>query len=602
MSVTSTPTALDDAEPEGSADPATTPEVAGRPVWHWWTTLGTGLVVVLVFAILAYRNRWISDDGLIVVREVRQILAGNGPNYNPFQRNEVDTSALWTWLLTGVAVLLRHDIATDAVVFGLECTIAGMLFGFAGSVRFQRGRGTEGLLVPAGLLIPVGVVAFWDFASSGLETGLSMLWLGATWWLLTGVTERSGWRRLVVVAAFVGLGPLVRPDFGLVTVVFGVAVLMINRPRLVRGIGYAVAGAVLPVGYEIFRAGYYGLTVPAPALAKEASSGFWTRGVSYFNDFLSAYQLWVPLVVACVVVVRMLSRTPVDRRTALLLGAPVLSGALLGIYVVWVGGDYMSGRMWVPVVFALLLPIMVIPVGRPYRTETVGVALLLVWTVLAGTFARTPYQGEEFGANGVTNERSYEAIAYGEPNPTTSDSRLRGNNLRPVLAQIEGNGNRLLVMSSGIAANGALWTIKLSEAVPDRTGFFYDNMGITDEVVPLDGTVLDVNGLATPLAGHLQLGQRGRAGHEKWLPAAWVIAEYADPAAIATMKDTPDVTKAQVRAAQHALSCGSLKELMDSVNQPMTAGRFWSNLTGVVSRTSLRIPADPFAAEKKFCG
>jgi arabinofuranosyltransferase len=404
-----------------------------------------------------------------------------------------------------------------------------------------------------------------------------------------------------VVAAFVGLGPLVRPDFGLVTVVFAVVVLMINRPSWLRAVGYCVAGAALPVGYEIFRAGYYGLTVPAPALAKEASSGFWTRGVAYFNDFLTAYQLWIPLVVLGIVVFRMLNRAPVDRRTALLFAAPVLSGALLGIYVVWVGGDYMSGRMWVPVVFALLLPIMVLPVGVLYRTETVGVVALLVWTVLAGTFARTPYQGEQFGADGVTNERSYEAAAYGEANPVTSDSRTKDNNLQPVLAQLEGNGNRLLVMSSGTAANGALWTIKLSRAVPDKTGFFYDNMGITDEVVPLDGTVVDVNGLATPLAGHLELGQRGRAGHEKWLPAAWVIAEYAEPAAIATMKDTQDVTKAQVRAAQHALTCGPLKELMDSVNQPMTAGRFWSNLTGVVGRTSLRIPADPFAAERKYC-
>ncbi|HEX5407735.1 MAG TPA: hypothetical protein VFX16_36160 [Pseudonocardiaceae bacterium] len=600
MSVAESPAVLGDTGPEDSTEQS--PVTTRRPAWHGWTTLGTGLLVVLVFAILAYRNRWISDDGLIVVREVRQILAGNGPNYNPFQRDEVDTSALWTWLLAAIAVFLRHDIALDAVVFGLECTIAGLLFGLAGAVRFQRSRGVAGLLLPAGLMVPIGIVAFWDFASSGLETGLSMLWLGLTFWLLTGVTERSDWRRLVVVAVFVGLGPLVRPDFGLVTVVFAVAVLMIHRPSRLRGLVYCAAGAALPVAYEVFRAGYYGLTVPAPALAKEASSGFWTRGVAYLNDFLSGYQLWIPLVVVCVVVVRMLGRTHLDRRTALVFGAPVLSGALLGIYVVWVGGDYMSGRMWVPVVFALLLPIMVLPVGRAYRTETAGVALLLVWTVLAGVFARTPYQGEEFGADGVTNERSYEAVAYGEANPDTSESRTQGNTLLPTLAQLEGNGNRLLVMSSGTAANGSLWTIKLASTVPDKTGFFYDNMGITDVVVPLDGTVVDVNGLATPLAGHLELGQRGRAGHEKWLPAAWVIAEYADPAAIATMKDTPDVTKAQVQAARHALSCGSLKELMDSINQPMSAGVFLHNLTGVLSRTSLRIPADPFAAEREFCG
>jgi arabinofuranosyltransferase len=114
-------------------------------------------------------------------------------------------------------------------------------------------------------------------------------------------------------------------------------------------------------------------------------------------------------------------------------------------------------------------------------------------------------------------------------------------------------------------------------------------------------TAVDVNGLASPLAGHLLLQERGRPGHEKWLPTAWAVAEYADPAAIDTMKDTPDVNKAQVHAAQRALSCGGIKELVDSVNQPMSMGRFWDNLTGALSRTDLRIPADPFAAERQFC-
>lgn len=55
-------------------------------------------------------------------------------------------------------------------------------------------------------------------------------------------------------------------------------------------------------------------------------------------------------------------------------------------------------------------------------------------------------------------------------------------------------------------------------------------------------------------------------------------------------------------AARQALGCGQLKELMDSVDQPMTFGRFFDNLIGAVSRTSLRIPADPIAAAKRFCG
>ncbi|HEX4703355.1 MAG TPA: hypothetical protein VH352_14610 [Pseudonocardiaceae bacterium] len=566
------------------------------------TTVAAGLLTVLLFGVLAFQHRWISDDGMIVVREVRQILAGAGPNYNPFQRDEVDTSPLWTWLLAAFAFVRGGDVAVDAVALGLVCSVAGLLFGLAGSRALHRQRGADGVLLPAGALIPIAVVGFWDFATSGLETGLSLCWLGVAWWLLVSVHEDSGRSRVITAAVVIGLGPLVRPDFALATLVFGVALLVITRPGWRWALGYCGLGVLIPVAYEIFRAGYYGITVPMPALAKEAGTSVWDRGIVYLNDFVDAYLIWIPLAIICVVATRLLARTAIDRRAAVLMAAPVLSGVLLGIYVAKVGGDYMHARMWIPVVFALLLPVLLLPVGRGHRAESVGVTLLAVWALTAGMSLGPPYHGEEFGQGGITDERSYETVAYMDPTPTTTDSRTRDNNLLPTLAGLTGNGNRQIVMSRTSTANGTLWTIKLADGIPDRSAFFYDNMGITAAVMPLDGTVIDVNGLASPLAGHLQLGDRGRPGHEKWLPAAWVLAEYADPAAVATMPDTQDVTRAQVQAARHALSCGSIKELMDSVDQPMSAGRFWQNLTGSIDRTSLRIPADPFAAEREFCG
>ncbi|HKN98097.1 MAG TPA: hypothetical protein VJX10_13335, partial [Pseudonocardiaceae bacterium] len=193
-----------DISPEPA--PATAPPAPTGVSWRLRASIGAALLAVAVFGVLAYFSRWISDDGLIVVREVRQILAGNGPNYNPFQRDEVDTSALWTWLLAFAALIFRGDVAVDAVVLGIECAIAGLLFALAGCFRLHRSHGTTGLLVPAGVLVPVAVATFWDFASSGLETGLALLWLGLSWWLLTGITERSGTRRVVTAAAVIGLG------------------------------------------------------------------------------------------------------------------------------------------------------------------------------------------------------------------------------------------------------------------------------------------------------------------------------------------------------------------------------------------------------------
>src|SRR6266566_5076073 len=134
---------------------------ASDRVWADRGTLIGGALVVVVFAVLAYQRRWVSDDGMIVVREVRQILAGVGPNYNPFQRDEVDTSPLWTWLLAGFAFVRGGDIAVDAVALGFVCSVAGMVFALVGSVGFQRQRGATGVLVPVGALVPVAVGGFW---------------------------------------------------------------------------------------------------------------------------------------------------------------------------------------------------------------------------------------------------------------------------------------------------------------------------------------------------------------------------------------------------------------------------------------------------------
>ena len=46
-----------------------------------------------------WTRRWMSDDGLIVLRTVRNILAGNGPVFNVGERVEANTSTLWQYLI-----------------------------------------------------------------------------------------------------------------------------------------------------------------------------------------------------------------------------------------------------------------------------------------------------------------------------------------------------------------------------------------------------------------------------------------------------------------------------------------------------------------------
>jgi len=75
-----------------------------RPVFPYDTVVRVSLwigvaAVAVLFGWASWQRRWIADDGLIVLRTVRNMLAGNGPVFNAGERVEANTSTAWTYLL-----------------------------------------------------------------------------------------------------------------------------------------------------------------------------------------------------------------------------------------------------------------------------------------------------------------------------------------------------------------------------------------------------------------------------------------------------------------------------------------------------------------------
>jgi len=140
--------------------------------------LGFGAVLA-VFAVLAWNRRWMADDGLIVLRTVRQILAGNGPVYNISERVEVNTSPLWTAVLTVPAFVFPFvSLEWLAVVTGLACALGGVFLGLDAARRLHGGT-----VLPAGAIVVCALTPFLDFATSGRFFGN-----------LTGAFTRQGVR------------------------------------------------------------------------------------------------------------------------------------------------------------------------------------------------------------------------------------------------------------------------------------------------------------------------------------------------------------------------------------------------------------------------
>ena len=132
--------------------------------------------------------------------------------------------------------------------------------------------------------------------------------------------------------------------------------------------------------------------------------------------------------------------------------------------------------------------------------------------------------------------------------------------------------------------------------------------------------VLDLLGLADPLAAHMELRRRGGfVGHEKPLPTPWILALMTAPGTsttqIATLQErrpaqftallpaaAPRQLAVQAAWARAALACPTIRALEFGPDRPLTFGTFVSDVAGAVSRTVVRIPPDPEVAYHRFCG
>jgi arabinofuranosyltransferase len=582
-------------EPSAASPSRSAPRLTAVRAWN----VGVCVALLVVFAVLIWNRRWMSDDGLIVLRTVRNLLAGDGPVFNAGERVESNTSTLWTYLLALPGLVPGISLNWASVVAGLLFSVAGLGFAFDGARRLFGAAGSRAV-VPLGALVVVALPPFWDFGTSGLETGLIVGWLGLTWWLL--VRRLEAWRRGDGAGrdwppAFVlGLAPLVRPDLALFGVMAALALVVLEYRRGWRRIvGLGVVAAALPAAYETFRAGYYGLLVPSTALAKEASEARWQQGTYYLLDLLGTYRLWIPAVglvlAAALLAVRALTRRrqpgpelALRGRTAVVVAVPLVSALLLAVYVIRVGGDFMHGRMLLPALFCLVMPVAAVPLGRWTTLPVLGTAAWAVFCLMA----LRPAYGATLGPNWIANERLYYVSLLGNPHPVTAEDYSTHPMVAEGVAALEAaDGHSLAIV--GAKPGGAGWWVYPAE----RDSLVWLNLGVAGELAPLDVRVLDGVGLVNPIAGHATGLPNGRIGHDKDLLPEWFLADAG------VRGDTGFVGPTYVADARAALACPRTVEMLASYRAPLTAERFRDNLTGSVERSTYRFSRD--AAEAATC-
>ena len=190
------------------------------------------LAPVVFIAVVGWHRRYLDDDAFFNFRVIDQIWAGHGPVFNAGQRVEMTTSTLWLFfLVVGHAILPFVRIEYLALAGGLVLTCLGVWWAQRGAGLLWR-RSSSALVVPLGTMIYVAIPVSWDRATSGLENGLSIAWLGLAMLLLgKELSAPRTVRRAWLIGALLGLGPLVRPDLGLMALSALAAVCWMRRER-----------------------------------------------------------------------------------------------------------------------------------------------------------------------------------------------------------------------------------------------------------------------------------------------------------------------------------------------------------------------------------
>jgi arabinofuranosyltransferase len=566
---------------------------------------------VVLLAIAGWDRRWVSDDAFINLRVVDLLSQGHGPVFNVGEHVEAYTSTLWVGILWLGDAVLPIGLEWVAVVLGLACSVAGLAMATVAAHGLLRERGHDGLPLPLGALVFVALPPVWDFSTSGLETGLSFAWLGASFLALVAVLRR-GPRRLPLVALLLGLGPLVRPDFAVFSIAFVVALFVVVRPARSQAIRLVAAAVALPLLYQLFRMGYFASLVPNTAVAKEAGASYWSSGLRYLWDLFGTYLLFLPLLALLVPWARGLRGG--GRPLTFVAAAPVAAGAVHMLFVVKVGGDFMHARLLLPGLFAVLMPVAVVAV--PARRSAVALAAgVVIWALVCAAALRVPYGDVEVGdvpAGEIVDERAYYgALAGGVRNPVEVEDYARSESAADAFEarRRAEAGERVVVFTGRNPEEEG----ELPADQPTRAGLrvpfvaAVSNVGIFGYAAGPRVYVQDRLALGDALAARLELDSRGRVGHEKLLPPAYVLARFADPSTFAGDEN--------VRNAHRVLNCSPwiwdgagtrpsnwLREHLRRIEQPLTVGGFLGNVKYAATGQKLRLPREPWTAAIEICG
>jgi arabinofuranosyltransferase len=330
--------------------------------------------LLLLFAITLVRTAWVNDDAYITLRTVDNFVNGYGLTWNPGERVQAYTHPLWMFLLSGLYALTHEAYFTTLAV--------SILLSLAVAILVSLAFTDDLFSISVGLVILCLSPAFVEYSTSGLENPLTYFLLTIFLILYFRFQEHPTNPQIFSLGLIAALAMVNRLDAGLFYLP-ALSMIMVKRHNW-RSFWILVLSTFPILLWEAFSLLYYGFLFPNTAYAKLntgiAESDLLRQGWLYFENLYQWDVLTFFTILAGTILAFILGKKG-ERAIAL--------GSLLSLlYILYIGGDFMSGRFFAASLLAsVILLLRLLP---PFPKA--GKLAILVTAIILGFMAHSPTQ------------------------------------------------------------------------------------------------------------------------------------------------------------------------------------------------------------------
>lgn len=359
------------------------------------------LAFTLIFFVELIRTAWIGDDIGFTLRSILNFYAGNGPQFNIGERVQSFTHPLWFLFLTTITFLTKNVLtATFLSSIFLSTVVFWLLIK-------NKNATQHGTIVAACILLFSR--SFVEYSTSGLENPLTNLFL-----LVAILNAQKAYFspsakyliRFLLALSFMYLS---RPDSILLLIPACITVFHKNfndKKKLITAVLVASIPIIIWTSFSII---YYGSFFPNTAYAKLntgiPTEQFIFQGILYFLNSLGEDSITIPILFVAIILA--------------CFGSGLFKSFALGIvfyliYILYIGGDFMSGRFFAtPLLLAAYLFSVFNYNKNEFRTCLVSIFILAVPNLAHTLVSELSNTTGRVSGSGIADEKGYYYNKYG---------------------------------------------------------------------------------------------------------------------------------------------------------------------------------------------